>query len=69
MHHRRALGKSYRWIQLKLVMIHWLFFSIRQCMVGREMVDSSPDLEFLDVGEEVKGQGTEALEDSEKLIY
>ena len=38
-------------------------------MVGKEMVDSSPDLEFLDVGEEVKGQGTEALEDSEKLIY
>ena len=34
-------------------------------MVGREMVDSSPDLEFLDVGEEVKGQGTEALKDSE----
>ena len=30
------------------------------------MVDSSTDLEFLGVGEEAKGQGTEALKDSEK---
>ena len=35
-------------------------------MVGREMVDSSTDLEFLGVGEELKGQGTEALKDSEE---
>ena len=33
------------------------------------MVDSSTDLEFLGVGEEAKGQGTEALKDSEKWIY
>lgn len=35
-------------------------------MVGREMVDSSTDLEFLGVSEEVKRQGTETLKDSEK---
>ena len=35
-------------------------------MAGREMVDSATDLEFLGVGEEVKGQGTEALKDSEE---
>ena len=38
-------------------------------MAGREMVDSATDLEFLGVGEEVKGQGTEALKDSEEWIY
>ena len=30
------------------------------------MVDSSTDLDFLGVGEEAKGQGNEALKDSEK---